>query len=92
MVTDECDCINVCYKNMKNKQKEWHHATKYLKKMYNYLLKEVLRSLPTLPSRIQTNTASSYMKIVGKFKHYMDQRTGEIIICRKNPRNIPLSG
>ncbi len=30
MATDECDCMNVCYKNMKNKVKEWHHATKYL--------------------------------------------------------------
>jgi hypothetical protein len=28
----ECDWMNVCYKNMKNKQKEWHHATKPLKK------------------------------------------------------------
>jgi hypothetical protein len=25
----ECDCMNVSYKNMKNKQKEWHHATKH---------------------------------------------------------------
>ncbi len=24
----ECDCMNVYYNNMKNKQKEWHHATK----------------------------------------------------------------
>ncbi len=33
MATDECDCMNVCMyviKNMKkNKQKEWHHATKH---------------------------------------------------------------
>jgi hypothetical protein len=28
----ECDCMNVYHKNMKNKQKEWHHATKHLKK------------------------------------------------------------
>jgi hypothetical protein len=35
MATDECDCMNVCYKNIKNKQKEWHYATKYLKKKKN---------------------------------------------------------
>jgi hypothetical protein len=30
----ECDCMNVCYKNMKSKQKEWHHATKHLQKWF----------------------------------------------------------
>ncbi len=25
-----CECMYVCYNNMKNKQKEWHHATKHL--------------------------------------------------------------
>ncbi len=31
MATDECVCMNICMyviKNMKNIQKEWHHATK----------------------------------------------------------------
>ncbi len=64
MATDECDCMNVCYKNMKNKQKEWHHATKYY--IITFLAMITL-STPLLlcPSKIFRQRNKKFLLCVG---------------------------